>query len=145
MTLAQQLEIWIAAYAIKKPDTKFVACVRDFRQKLGLVDDDDAVHSLDLIPARFSTAWRCTVRRFLCGYVIGGSDKLYEDGQTAIKLAMWLHGKKCTDRPIDSRSAPSRQKEIVSTSRAVANAKTANTLYSQSYRASLRSNWSACK
>lgn len=144
MTLAQQLEIWIAAYAIKKPDTPFAVCVGEFRRKLGLVDDD-SVYSLRLIPAKFSSAWHSTVRRFLCGYVIGGSDKLYEDDQTAIKLAVWLHGKKCTDRPIDNRSAPSRQKEIVSTSRAFANAKTANTLYSQSYRASLRSNWSACK
>ena len=143
MTLAQQLEIWIAAYAMKKPDTQFVVCVNDFRRKLGLADD--SLESYDLIPARFSSAWHGTVRRFLCGYVIGGSDKLYEDGQTAIKLAMWLHGKKCTDRPIDSRSAPSRQKEIASTSREYAKAKTVNALYEQSYHASLRSNWSACK
>lgn len=143
MTSAQQLEIWIAAYAMKKPDMRFIDCVNEFRKKTGL--DDAVVYSLDLIPARFSTAWWCTVRRFLCGYVIGGSDKLYEDGQTAIKLAMWLHGKKCTDRPIDSRSAPSRQKEIVSTSRAAAVTKTMNRLERQSYHASLRSNWSACK
>ena len=143
MASAQQLEIWIAAYAMKKPDTPFAACIREFQKKLGLVDD--VVYSLDLTPAKFSSAWKCTVRRVLCGYVIGGSDKLYEDGQTAIKLAMWLHGKKCADRPIDSRSAPSRQKEIASTSRAVAVTNTMNRLNRQSYNASLRSNWSACK
>lgn len=143
MTLQQQLEIWIAAYAMKKPDTRFVVCVNDFRRKLGLVDD--SLESYDLIPARFSNAWHGTVRRFLCGYVIGGSDKLYEDGQTAIKLAMWLHGKKCTDRPIDLNSAPSRQKEIVSTAREFAISRTKKRLDEQSYSASLRSNWSACK
>lgn len=143
MTSAQQLEIWIAAYAMKKPDTPFAACIREFQKKLGLVDD--VVYSLDLTPAKFSSAWKCTVRRFLCGYVIGGSDKLYEDGQTAIKLAMWLHGKKCADRPIDSRSAPSRQKEVVNTSRKYAVARMKSKLERESYSASLRSNWSACK
>lgn len=146
MTPQQQFEVWIAAHAMKNPEMRFTECVVAFIKKMGIdPNDNDNLKDFPLVPARYSGVWHCTVRRYFCGYIVGGSDALYAKDQTPIKLAMWLHGKKCSSNPTDAKRIPSADKEVRKTRRDFARAVEVKEFNRTDWDAAKKSNWKVCK
>jgi hypothetical protein len=144
MTNQQQWDIWLAAHALKKPDMLMKKVLFEFCRKMGITIDDE-VFKLKRLPDRKSYAWSGTVRRFVCGYIVGGSDALYADGQTAIKLALLLPRLEVTVGPIKTASSRNDNAEFAKTKRDGIRATTEIWLGNKQREAYGRRNWSACK
>lgn len=144
MTNQQQWDIWLAAHAIKKPDMLMKSVLFEFCRKMGIAIDDE-VFKLKRLPYRRGRAWSGTVRRFICGYIVGGSDALYADGQTPIKLALVLSKLEVLENPIKTASSRKDSAEFAKTKRDSTRATTELWLGNKQREAYGRRNWSACK
>lgn len=145
MTNQQQWYIWLAAHAMKKPDMLMKQVLFEFCRKMNLALDDSEVFKLNMLPNRKSYAWSGTVRRFICGYVVGGSDALYEEGQTPIKLSLVLSRLKVSVNPVDYVKSRKDNEVFSKTKRDSIRASTEMFLGNKQREAYGRRNWSACK
>ncbi len=144
MTNQQQWDIWLSAHAMKKPDMLIKTVLFEFCRKMNIAIDDE-VFKLKRLPNRKSYAWSGTVRRFVCGYIVGGSDALYTEGQTPIKLSSMLSKMEVSVHPVDSAKSRKDKNEFEKTKRDSVRASTEYWLGNKQREAYGRRNWSACK
>jgi hypothetical protein len=143
VTLQQQWDIWLCAYFNKKPDRRVYFALNEFAFRMKMTEEELFAAKLKRFPEGFN-ARHCSVRRFICGFIIGGADIIYGEGnpiQKAAKLS------RCVSSavPIDAKRVREESRDKGKTRRDFNIRNDEYKLGAKQREAHARRNWNACK
>lgn len=90
MELQQQWDIWLAATFVKAPAEKIFSSACAFAHRMGMSFEQLENSGLKRFPAQGSQARFCQVSRFVCGYIKGAAEFMFDTDKNAIQKAMLL-------------------------------------------------------
>jgi hypothetical protein len=143
MTLQQQWDIWLCASVAKYPDAQIWDSIKRFAVAMKMTPQEVKDAELKRFPHGFLPC-RSRISRFVCGYLIGGADVIYGEGNT-IQKAMKLAKCEFTPVPVDKAKVREETAEKNQTKRAARLAQSELELGNKQRDAYGRRNWSACK
>lgn len=146
MTLQQQWDIWLAASFAKFPSAKIRLCIHKFEEKMKIERGALFSSGIKRVPKMGGQGSFCQTSRYVCGYIPGAVNFIFDSDKNAIQKAALLA--KCGDslvNPVDFVTTKRESEEKRKARREYMLSQQEVSLGQKQRDAYARRNWSACK
>lgn len=146
MTLQQQWDIWLAASFAKFPTKSINLAIYHFEEKIGMEHGSLLKSGIRHIPKEKGQGKFSSVSRFVCGFIPGAADFMFDTDKNTIQKSSLLA--KCSDSTVDPFDDIKSRRESYEKARSKRKSRIAQEEYhlgNLQREAYGRRNWGACK